>query len=229
MPTRPAPTPRQRRGGDQVTVIAVTGPSAAGKTTFAAALAALLPAAVHLQQDWFFRDPDTYPPDANFCQPRYLHGDEFTAAFTALAAGTSAVVPQIDFTTFRPCGTRTLGPARYLIVEGMTVLREAAIHARCQVRYYLNTDFATIAVRKRDRDRHERHKTAAVIEAQLAWMRTEHDADQMLRDDPGVTVLTPADIPDVLAQWAIPAAGRLRALGTSVVNSAGPGGDSPVT
>lgn len=208
MPTRPAPTPRQRRGGDPVTVIAVTGPSAAGKTTFAATLAVLLPAAVRLQQDWFFRDPGTYPPDANFCQPRYLHGDEFTAAFTALAAGASTVVPQIDFTTFRRCGTRTLGPTRYLIVEGMTVLREAVVHARCQVRYYLNTDFDTIAVRKRDRDRHERHKPPEIIEAQLAWMRTEYDADQVLRDDPSVTVLAPADIPGVLARWAPPAASR---------------------
>ena len=186
-----------------MTVVAITGPSAAGKTTFATALTVRLPAAVHLQQDWFFRDPDTYPSDANFCQPRYLHGDEFTAAFTALAAGASTVVPQIDFTTFRRRGTRTVGPARYLVVEGMTVLREAAIHGRCQARYYLNTDFDTIAVRKRDRDRHERHKPTAIIEAQLAWTRGEYDADQALRDDPGVTVLTPADIPGMLAGWTL--------------------------
>lgn len=188
------PTPRRPpTPGQPVVVIAVTGPSASGKTTFATALAAQLPAAVHLQQDWFFRDPDTYPPDANFCQPQWLYGAEFRAAFTTLAAGGQATVPTIDFTTFRRNGTQTLGPARYLIVDGMTVLRDPVIHRRCQVRYYLDTDFATIAARKRDRDRRERHKPFEIIEAQLEWMRTEYQADQVLRADPDVIVLPHAE------------------------------------
>lgn len=186
--------------GEPVVVIAITGPSASGKTTLAAVLAARLPDAVHLQQDWFFRDADTCPPQANFCQPQWLHGQEFTEAFTTLAAGGTAIVPQIDFATFRRCGTRRLGPARYLIVEGMTVLRETTIHDRCQARYYFDTDFTTIAACKRDRDRRERHKPAEAIEAQLVCMRAEYDADHVLRADPAVTVLTPADTPAVLTR-----------------------------
>jgi ABC-type cobalamin/Fe3+-siderophores transport system ATPase subunit len=103
-----------------VAVIAVTGPSAAGKTTLAQTLAAHLPGTVHLQQDAYFRDPDDYPPDANFCDHRWLHLDAFLDAFRALSAGGTALVPDMDFATFRPRGHRLLGPARHLIVDGMT-------------------------------------------------------------------------------------------------------------
>ena len=177
-----------------VVVIGITGPSASGKTTLAAAITQHTPGAVHLQQDWYFRDPDEYPPDANFCQLRWLHLDEFVAAFDALAAGDRTQVPEIDFRTFRRCGTRALGPTRHLVVEGMTIFRIPKIYHRCHVRYYLDCDFATITRRKRDRDRRERDKPAAVIEAQLAWMRIAYQADQALRADPTIAVLGPADL-----------------------------------
>jgi uridine kinase len=185
-------------------VIAITGPSAAGKTTLATLLATQLPAAVHLQQDWFFRDPDTYPPDANFYEPRWLHAEEFLAAFAALAAGEPTVVPRIDFQTFRRTGTRHLAPAQHLIVEGMTILRIPEIYHRCHTRYYLDPGLETIAHRKRHRDLHERGKTPEIIEAQLGWIQTEYHADHKLRTDPAVTVVTPATLDQVLASWTTP-------------------------
>ena len=167
----------------------MTGPSASGKTTLAQALCSLLPGAVHLQQDAYFRDPDTHPPDANFCDHRWLHLDAFLAAFHALAAGGRASVPDMDFATFRPRGRNHLGPARHLIVDGMTVLRLPEIRHRCQHAIYLAPDFDTITARKHDRDRRERNKPEAVIAAQLAWMRDEHAADHALRDDPAIQVI----------------------------------------
>lgn len=169
-----------------VTVIGITGPSASGKTTLARELASHLPAAVHLQQDFYFRDPDDCPPDANFCDHRWLHLDQFLAAFRALAAGHCVSVPDMDFATFRPWGRRLLGPARHLIVEGMTILRIPEIRRRCQCGVYLDPGFDTIAARKRERDRLERNKPEWVIEVQLAWMREERTADRSLRDDPRV-------------------------------------------
>ena len=180
--------------GKPVTVLAITGPSAAGKTTLARALTSRLPQAVHLQQDWFFRDPDTCPPEANFCESRWLHTEEFVAAFAALASGKTALVPQIDFQTFRRTGSRRLGPARYLIVEGMTVLRIPEIYHRCQARYYLDPGLATIAERKRRRDPRERGKTPEIVEAQLSWVRREYHADRGLRADPAITVVTPTTV-----------------------------------
>jgi uridine kinase len=173
----------------EVTVTAVTGPSASGKATLAQALAAHLLGAVHLQQDAYFRDPDDYPPDANFCDHRWLHLDAFLDAFRVLAAGGQASVPDMDFATFRPRGHNHLGPARHLIVDGMTVLRLPEIRRRCQHAIYLDPDFDTITVRKRDRDRRERNKTETVIAAQLAWMRDEHAADHALRNDPSIQVI----------------------------------------
>jgi uridine kinase len=179
---------------EPVTVVAITGPSAAGKTTLAHALTSRIPQAVHLQQDWFFRDPDTCPPEANFCESRWLHTEEFVAAFTALASGQTALVPQIDFQTFRRAGSHRLGPARYLIVEGMTVLRTPEIYNRCQARYYLDPGLATITERKRRRDPRERGKTPEIVEVQLGWVRREYHADRGLRADLAVTVVAPTAV-----------------------------------
>jgi uridine kinase len=190
--------------GKPVTVLAITGPSAAGKTTLARALTSRLPQAVHLQQDWFFRDPDTCPPDANFCEFRWLHTEEFVAAFAILASGKTALVPQINFQTFRRTGSRRLGPARYLVVEGMTILRIPQIYNRCQARYYLDPGLATIAERKRRRDPRERGKTLEIVETQLSWIRSEYQADRGLRADPAVTVVTPTTLDTVTASWIPP-------------------------
>jgi hypothetical protein len=102
----------------------------------------------------------------------------------------------MDFATFRPRGHSSLGSARHLIVDGMTVLRLPGIRRRCQHAIYLDPDFDTITVRKHARDRRERNKTEAVIAAQLAWMREEHAADRALRDDPAIQVIkdSPSDI-----------------------------------
>lgn len=106
------------------------------------------------------------------------------------------MVPDMDFATFRPRGHRLLGPARHLIVDGMTVLRLPEIRRRCQHAIYLDPDFDTIAARKRDRDRRERNKPDTVITAQLAWMRREHAADLALRADPAIQVVKDG-LPDI--------------------------------
>jgi uridine kinase len=179
-----------------VAVVAVTGPSAAGKTAPAQTLCSHLPGAVHLQQDVYFRDPDDYPPDANFCDHRRLHLDAFLDAFRALAASGTALVPDMDFATFLPRGHLLLGPARHLLVDGMTILRLPEIRRRCQHAIYLDPDFAAITARKHARDRRERNKPEAVIAAQLSWMREEHAADRALRDAPSIQVIkdSPSDI-----------------------------------
>jgi uridine kinase len=125
----------------------------------------------------FFIDPKLCPPEANFCDPRYLELDEFIAAAQGLSNGKSVEVPVIDFKTFQRTGMATLQPARYVLIEGMTIYRIPEVDELFDLRFYVAAPFHVLEARKRLRDSTERNKPASVIEAQLRWMRTEHDTD----------------------------------------------------
>lgn len=172
--------------------VGLTGPSASGKSTLAEAVKAAHGDAVLVQQDWYFRDSSECPPDANFCDLEWLHVDELMRHVVALTNGEFADVPVMDFATFERCGTLRLEPAPLVIVEGMTILRISSIDACLDARFYLDTDYATIAERKRARDINDRHKPIEVVEAQLKWMAVEYDKDAWLRNRRDVTVLSGA-------------------------------------
>jgi uridine kinase len=159
-----------------VRVLGIAGPSCSGKSTVAGLLSKRVGAAV-LAQDLYFIDPDQCPADANFCDLRYLHTEEFVHAATDLASGSPTSVPLIDFSTFLRTGFKTLDPGRILIIEGMTIFRIPAIAELCDDRFYLTLPFAQLAERKLARDAAERRKSREVIDAQLRWMREEHEHD----------------------------------------------------
>jgi uridine kinase len=169
------------------TTIGISGPSCAGKTVLATALQNRLAPAVILQQDWYFVDPDTCPPDANFCDARYLDWDSFLRALAVLRSGHPVEVPQVDFSSFKHIGARRLEPAPVLIVEGMTIFRAEEVLSCVDLAYYLAPEPETLQQRKRDRDARERGKSRAVVEAQLRWMMDEFERD--LLDLPAVVVL----------------------------------------
>jgi uridine kinase len=178
-----------------VTVIGITGPSCSGKTTLAEAFRQRDAGTVVLQQDLYFKDPSLYPPDANFCELRWLETDQFVADFMALADGKPAYVPVIDFETFQRVGTQEIRAVRQLVVEGMTIFRLPGIYERCNIRYYMDVDdFAELEERKRRRDTQERRKPKAVIDAQLAWLRSEYDNDHALRSRPDIHVVRAHEI-----------------------------------
>lgn len=143
-------------------MIAISGPSGSGKSTIAQALTFELPGSIVVQQDWYFRDGDKCPPDANFCELRWLHIDLFVRDLHTLAAGRTAQVPIMDFASFRKVGTRPLGPAWLVIVEGMTIFRVPELAAQFSSRYYVDVDFDILADRKRARDHAERGKPPEV-------------------------------------------------------------------
>lgn len=104
-------------------MIGISGPSASGKSLLAEAVRAANPNTVVVQQDWYFRDSTEGPPDANFCELRWLHVDDLVRTVSALSSGQPTKVPVIDFATFRQTGTAQLAPAPVVIIEGMTILR----------------------------------------------------------------------------------------------------------
>jgi uridine kinase len=170
--------------------LGLSGPSGSGKSTLAHEIHKRLPDSVILQQDWYFTNSADCPPDANFCDSKWLDIDLFVSNLRSLMKGRTSEVPVVDFTNFGRVGTLTLQPSPLIIVEGMTIFRIAQIADCFDLRYYLDTSFDVLMERKRARDKSERLKPAAVIEAQLRWMADEHRQDAELRARPDVVLLS---------------------------------------
>lgn len=170
-------------------LVGISGPSCSGKSTVAQAVSNTLPSCVVVQQDWYFIDMDTCPPEANFCDLRWLDIQRFVGDVQNLANGQIADVPLIDFRSFQRAGSRHVDPQDVILVEGMTVFRVAGLMAEFDLRYYIDANPRTLAARKRDRDRAERGKSLAVIAAQLQWMQDEYHKDEGLRHRQDVEIL----------------------------------------
>lgn len=158
-------------------VVGISGPSGSGKTSLCGSLSLRLPNCRVIQQDWYFIDPELYEPDANFCEPRYLHNDEFVTDVLTLISGKPIFVPVIDFTFRRLDHKRQINPGSYLLIEGMTIFRIAEILSLTNYRFYLAPDISLIRQRKLQRDVEDRGKPVGVVLSQLCWVEEEYRKD----------------------------------------------------
>lgn len=166
-----------RNGYADMKVVGLSGPSGSGKSYLSTKLHNILSDVNIIQQDSYFIDPDQCPPDANFCDLKYLHVEEFIADVSDLASGCIVEVPTIDFGTFRRTGKHQLLPKEWLIVEGMTIFRLPEIIALCDSMIYLAPDLTTIRERKSARDLIERNKSQEIVARQLQWISAEYHRD----------------------------------------------------
>jgi uridine kinase len=158
--------------------VGIAGPSGSGKSKLCSCLLGKLPGARLLQQDWYFKAPEELPADANFCDPRHLHLDQFIRDALTLSQGHAITVPNMDMSTFTRTGeVVTIEPGRYLLIEGMTIFRIPEIFDICQRRIYISPGIAAIRRRKWRRDKLERGRDAQNIRAQLAWVELEYQND----------------------------------------------------
>jgi len=159
-------------------VIGISGTSGSGKTTISNKLVKNLPNCKILRQDWYFIDPEYCEPNANFCNHRYLHINEFTDHFNSFINDKTVHVPIIDYSTFtRKSFRKTIKPGDFLIVEGMTIFRIKNLIDKYNLAIYLAPDMDTIKIRKRNRDIRERNKTDEIIEIQLNWIKDDYSYD----------------------------------------------------
>lgn len=201
-------------------IIGISGPSASGKSTVAEAVRSAHGDALIVQQDWYFRSPSECPPDANFCELRWLHTDELVRDVRTLAQGDVAEVPVIDFATFERAGMARVLPRSLIIVEGMTIFRMQELVELFDRKFYVDIDMAVIAERKRERDKAERQKALEIVEGQLKWIAEEYANDSVIRDRADVIVLDGSSTPASMAHSVLHETGsRL----DPISSEAGPG------
>ena len=158
-------------------LVGISGPSAAGKSLLCQSLKDALPKCEVLQQDWYYKDPHELDPAANFCDPQWLHWEQFLADVRRLADGGIVEVEAID-TSFRRVGkVLVVHPRPITIVEGMTIFRSEEILSMLDLALYLDPGVPALSRRKWHRDRTERGKTDAEIRHQLEWVEREYQAD----------------------------------------------------
>lgn len=146
-------------------IIAVVGGSASGKTTLARDLvAALHPDAALLSLDAFYRSADHLPPGRrgriNFDHPRRIDWPLLSKVLDRAVAGRPAQVPRYAFDTHaRLSDTERLLPSRFLVVEGLWLLRRRNIRSRCDLSVFVSCPSATRLKRRLGRDLAERGRT----------------------------------------------------------------------
>ncbi|MDA0747583.1 MAG: uridine kinase [bacterium] len=140
--------------------IGISGGSASGKTTFAAALAELLkdlrPAVV--SQDRYFRDWSEYEPEERpkvrtSNHPRAVLWPGLVAQVERLLARTAVREPVPGSAASHRAGTeRTIAPGDVILVEGHLVLGHARLRDLLEIKIYVEADPHERVLRRMLRD-----------------------------------------------------------------------------
>lgn len=158
-----------------VTIIAVAGASASGKTLLAQTMYAELNEELREGCDVAIIDEDAYYRDQSHLQmaerevTNYDHPDAFEHELLvdhlqALAAGQSVQVPSYDFTRHtRSTQTRQVDPARVIIVEGILLLSDPRLRELFDIKVFVDTPLDICLLRRIKRDLEERGRSLTSI------------------------------------------------------------------
>ena len=151
-------------------IIAIAGPSCAGKTELAKSLSRLLSAPI-LPMDAYYRDLDFLPIESrchfNFDLPDAVDHDLLRQHLTALAAGLPVQRPVYDFTVHtRSSSWETVTPGRHVILEGLFALYWADLRPLFGTKVYIDAPDDVCLARRQVRDVRERGRTAESVHNQ---------------------------------------------------------------
>src|SRR5438876_4091999 len=159
-------------------VVGISGGSASGKSTLAAALASRLASVrpVVLNQDAYFRDWSALPPEEREARmtanhPEAVLWQELVAHVAQLRQGIAVSTP-VPGTRAAARGDQAapLGPTRLLIVEGHLILGEPPLRPLLDLKLFLDVPPDERVLRRMFREAIER---GGDLERAIAWYR--HD------------------------------------------------------
>jgi uridine kinase len=170
-------------------VVGISGGSASGKSTLAAALAGRLAAfgPVVLNQDTYFHDWSHLPPEEREARKTANHPDavrwpDLVAHVRRLREGGTAPVPVPGTrAAVRGDEPRELGPTRLLIVEGHLIFGEPALRPLLDLKLFLDVPPDERVLRRMYRDSVERGGDLAWA---IGWYRRDVLPNYRLHTEP---------------------------------------------
>ncbi len=163
-------------------VVGIAGGTGSGKTTVAHKLASAMPAGrcVTIEHDAYYRDQGHLSPEErakiNYDHPGSLESSLLVEHLRELRDGRAVAVPVYDFATHtRRRETRTVEPARVIVVEGILVFTEPELRDQMDIKIFVDTDPDIRLMRRIRRDLEQRGRTFQSVRDQYyATVRPMH-------------------------------------------------------
>jgi uridine kinase len=163
-------------------VVGIAGGTGSGKTTVAHKLASAMPVGrcATIEHDVYYRDQSHLPPDErariNYDHPSSLESSLLVDHLRELRAGHAVEVPLYDFASYtRRRETRSVAPARVIIVEGILVFAEPALREQMDIKIFVDTDADIRLMRRIRRDLEQRGRSFQSVRDQYyATVRPMH-------------------------------------------------------
>lgn len=146
-------------------VIGIAGPSGAGKTAVAEALAQSLGGQCDIVScDHYYRDLSHLPMAerelVNFDHPDAVEHELLTSHLDLLRTGQSVAMPAYSFETHSRASVREpVAPAPVTIIEGLHVLHWPSVRQLLDVKVFIDVRHEVCLARRVDRDVRERGRT----------------------------------------------------------------------
>jgi uridine kinase len=180
------------------TIIAIAGASASGKSLFSQTIYNELVTELQsgaiavIEEDAYYKDQSHLPfehrTQTNYDHPDAFEHDLLRQHLEMLRQGQSVEVPTYDYTQHtRSDKTRTVNPAKILIVEGILLLSDPALSEVFDIKVFIDTPLDICLLRRMQRDIEQRGRSiASVVDQYQATVRpmfyqfiepSKHNAD----------------------------------------------------
>jgi uridine kinase len=180
------------------TIIAIAGASASGKSLFSQTIYNELVTELQsgaiavIEEDAYYKDQSHLPfehrTQTNYDHPDAFEHDLLRQHLEMLRQGQSVEVPTYDYTQHtRSDKTRTVNPAKILIVEGILLLSDPALSEAFDIKVFIDTPLDICLLRRMQRDIEQRGRSiASVVDQYQATVRpmfyqfiepSKHNAD----------------------------------------------------
>lgn len=173
-------------------IIAISGPTSAGKTYFAKLLTEKCVeygiSVSRVSTDDFYIDRSHMPLEErrkqNYDTPNSIDSNEFAATLHNLIAGEAVQLRKYDFSIHnRVDELKTISPADLIIVEGIFALTFPAIRELYSLTIYVNLDSDLRVIRRLERDVQERGRSIESIISQYLNTIRPTQSEYVLHDD----------------------------------------------